>query len=255
MNESDTQPLGSRILFSLIVWAGVIALVVAAKFALTQLPPINIPLIRSEFAWATIGVYAAIGGIGVLLAAFINLPPPLGGNISAVTRFIGPLLIGAVLAIAAILIDRVTHGTDFLAQQTGQPTFNVEYPQSLFVYSAGAVLAESVFRLLPLPLLLLLTYAFVKSPEGRARGFVVIALLVALFEPVLQGGGIIALGGGDKQALFMTQFLPYFVTSYPLNLAACFAYRDGGFLSPIATRLGFYLVWHIVYGNFLYQPA
>jgi hypothetical protein len=52
--------------------------------------------------------------------------------------------------------------------------------------------------------------------------------------------------------LLVTQFLPYFITSYPLNLGQAVFFRKYGFLASFAMRLGFYVIWHIVYGNFIY---
>jgi hypothetical protein len=243
----------AKISLSIGTWLGVLAFVLFCKAALSQLPPINIPLIRSEFALSTILVYGAMGLVGALIAPFAGFAPPVGGGITAWVRFGQPILTGVALGAAAIGLDHFTHGADFLAHQTGQPTFNVDYPQSLFVYTGGAALAEAFFRFLPLPLLMLLVGMLVRSDTGRKRAFIVVALVASLMEPLLQGGGVIALGGGDKASLFVSQFLPYLAIAYPLNLAAAFAYRRGGLLSPILLRMAYYLVWHVIFGNFLYQ--
>ena len=229
-----------------------VAWLLAARLALSAMPPINIPMIRSEFAPSTLAVYAGILAVGAVLARLASFPAPVGGRIPASRRFVWPALLGAAIGVAAAVIDRFTHGADFLARQTGQPTFNVDFPQSLPVYLAGPVLPEAVFHVLPLAFLMLVSRWFVSDAGGRKRAFFVLAGLVALIEPVLQGGGVIAMAKGDTPSLLLTQFLPYFATSYPLNLAACLAFGRSGFLSAMAVRLGFYVVWHILYGNFLY---
>jgi hypothetical protein len=58
----------------------------------------------------------------------------------------------------------------------------------------------------------------------------------------------------DPMMLLLTQFLPYFVTNYPLNLGQAILFRKYGFLASFAMRFGFYMMWHVVYGNFIY-PA
>jgi len=52
--------------------------------------------------------------------------------------------------------------------------------------------------------------------------------------------------------LLLTQFLPDFITNYPVNFGQAAFLRKYGFLAPFAMRLGFYVMWHIVYGNFIY---
>ena len=36
-----------------------------------------------------------------------------------------------------------------------------------------------------------------------------------------------------------------------LNLAQVVMFRNFGLLASIVTRIGFYLVWHVAYGNFI----
>lgn len=254
MTEPGAQSIWKRVGLSLLVWLCVCAVLVIGKLALAMMPAINIPLIRSEFATSTIIVYGAIGALGAVLAAIAGLPAPIGGGVSPATRFAWPLIIGAALGAAATLIDQFTHGAAFVAQVTGQPTFNVDFPQSLPVYLTGAILPEAVYHMLPLSLLVLVVNLFLRSEVARRRGFVLLATVVALIEPLLQGGGLIGLSAGDKTALFFGQFLPYFATAYPMNLAACLFFGRSGFLSAIIVRIGFYIVWHIVYGNFFFHP-
>lgn len=241
----------TRILTVLAAWLAVCAWLALGKLALALMPPINIPLIRSEFATSTIAVYGGIGLVGALLSVFAGFAPPLGGGISAHRRFAWPLAVGVALGALAVVIDRFTQGAAFIARVTGEPTFNVDFPQSLPVYLTGAVLPEVVYHILPLSLAMAIV-ALIRRKGLHDRTFLVLAALAALIEPLLQGGGMIAMAPGNAGELLLTQFVPYFVTSYPMNLAACLSLRRSGFLSPIAVRMGFYAVWHIAYGNFLY---
>ncbi len=253
MSEPQAAGIWKRVGIALLVWLGVCLVLGVGKLALAMMSPINIPQIRSEFATSTIIVYGAIGALGAVLAALAGISPPIGGGVPPATRFVWPFVFGAALGAAAVVIDHFTHGAAFVAQVTGQPTFNVDFPQSLPVYLTGAVLPEAVYHILPLSLLVLLANVVLKTEAARRRGFVVLAAVVALIEPVLQGGGLISLSSGDRTALFLGQFLPYFVTAYPMNLAACLFFGRSGFLSAIMVRVGFYVVWHIIYGNFLFH--
>ncbi len=49
--------------------------------------------------------------------------------------------------------------------------------------------------------------------------------------------------------------LPVFVLAYLLNLGQAIAFRRSGFLASFTLRLGEYMMWHVVYGNFIYPTV
>ncbi len=108
-------------------------------------------------------------------------------------------------------------------------------------------------RMLPLPLLLWIISNVVLRGRGQNQTFWVLAIMLSLFEPLTQGIGILFLKpSSDLLTPFLTLFMPYFITDYPLNLGQAALFRKYGFLASFAMRLGFYLAWHIAYGNFIY---
>jgi len=238
---------------SVFAWLGLVAYLIVCKFVLTFLPPINVNVVVSEFAWSTIAVYAVIGFIGVLLSLKTGFPDALDKSISNRQRFVIPIIMGAGLGILAIVIDHFTHGTKFLEAQSGEASFNVYFPASLFVYSGGIVLVEAIFRIFAIPFFLWLISNLILRQRGQNQTFWFLAVLLSLFEPVTQGLGIIFLKpSADPVMLLLTQFLPYFITNYPLNLGQAVFFRKYGFLASFSMRLGFYVMWHVVYGNFIY---
>jgi hypothetical protein len=56
-------------------------------------------------------------------------------------------------------------------------------------------------------------------------------------------------GGGVITPLMLAAYL---VTALPSNILAVVVFRRSGLLAPLALRWGEYLIWHILYGNFLY---
>jgi hypothetical protein len=82
--------------------------------------------------------------------------------------------------------------------------------------------------------------------RGRGQGqmFWVLAVLTSLIEPgqqdlmYLQASGVL---------LAASQFAPDFV----LNLTQAAMFRRSGYLASILVRVATYLVWHVVYGNFI----
>jgi len=243
----------SRVPGSVIAWPGLVAYLIVCKYLLTFLRPINVNVVASEFAWSTIGVYAVIGFIGVLLSLKTGFPDALEKSISNRQRLVLPIMIGAALALLAIVIDQFTHGTKFLEAQSGETSFNVYFPASLLVYSGGIVLVEAIFRIFAITFLLWLISNLILRGRGQNQTFWALAILLSLFEPVTQGLGIIFLKPStDPVMLLLTQFVPYFITNYPLNLGQAVFFRKYGFLASFALRLGFYIMWHVVYGNFIY---
>ena len=66
-------------------------------------------------------------------------------------------------------------------------------------------------------------------------------------------GVFLFLGGGGVVTPLM--LAGYMLTTLPENILAVIFFRRYGLLAPIALRLGEYLVFHILYGNFLYSTV
>lgn len=244
-----------RIPGSIKAWLGLVAYLFLVKYMLTLLPPLNVKIVASEFAWSTIIVYAAIGFVGVFLSMVTGFPDALAKEVSNRQRFVMPMLAGLALGLAAILIDQVTHGTRFIEAQTGETSFNIYFPASLFVYTGGVILVEAFLRIFVIPFFLWLISSLFLRGRAQNKTFWVLAVILSLMESVTQGLAILFLKPSANPALLLlTQFLPYFLTNYPLNLGQAAFFRKYGFLASVSMRLGFYLMWHVLYGNFIY-PA
>jgi hypothetical protein len=238
---------------SVIAWLALVAYLILAKLVLGLMPALNVKIVASDFAWSTIAIFGGLGLIGAWLCERTGFMPAIDARVSNRQRFAVPLLVGAGLAVVAVLIDLVTHGTRFIEQQTGEASFNIYFPASLLVYSAGVVLVEAFLRVFALPVLQGLISNLILRNRWPDRVFWVLAVVLSLLEPVTQGLGILFLKpGGDPLRMLLTQWLPYFVTAYPANLLEAIFFRKRGLLASFSMRLGFYLMWHIVYGNFIY---
>jgi hypothetical protein len=238
---------------SVVAWLALVAYTVLAKLALGMLPAINVKIIASDLSWPNIVAFGVLGLIGASLCERTGFMPALDARVSNRQRFLVPLPAGAGLAVLAILIDIVTHGTKFIETQTGEASFNVYFPASLLVYTAGITNVEAFFRVFPLPLLQGLISNVILRNKWPERVYWVLAIVLSLIEPATQGLGIVFLKTSESLLnVLLTKFLPYFVTNYPLNLGQALFFRKRGLLASWAMRLGFYLLWHIVYGNFIY---
>ena len=66
---------------------------------------------------------------------------------------------------------------------------------------------------------------------------------------LLQGVGLFVMGGG---VITVGMLAAYMVTAVSLNLTQVLFYRRSGLVDSVLVRQADYLVWHIVYGNFLH---
>ncbi len=130
------------------------------------------------------------------------------------------LAVGAGFALPMIAVD-VTIG--FPAD------INVPMPDALAFYLVMGFVAETVFHLVPLAVFTL----------SARIGFGMAAMAVALVEPMFQIAFADQFG---LREVFMSLVLIAF------GYAQVMALRRGGFASAFAMRIGYYLVWHIVWG-------
>jgi hypothetical protein len=147
-------------------------------------------------------------------------------------------------------LDLLTGGTKAIAQLTGEPSFNIDFPGSLLAYPAGGIGVELQYRLFTLPFLLWLVSSVILRGRGQRVTLLVLGAISAGFEPVLQGIGITIMGAGVITPVMLGA---YMITALPENIAAVVGFRKYGLLAPIVMRMGDYLIWHILYGNFLYN--
>ncbi len=129
--------------------------------------------------------------------------------------------LGAAFALPMVALDTIR---PFPAD------INVPLPAALAFYPAIAFVAETAFHILPLALLTRLL--------PGSRGVWPAILMVAAIEPGYQ----VALGDGDPRDIAMAAWL-YLFALFQLS-----AFRRHGIAALFATRLGYYLVWHILWG-------
>jgi hypothetical protein len=178
--------------------------------------------------------------------------PAFDPRVSNRQRFLIPLMIGCGIGTFAVLIDFMTNGTQFIAQNMGESSFNTDFPASLFIYTSGTVLIEAIFRLFIFPVLLwAISYVILKR-RWQEQVFWVLAILLSLLEPLFQLLGQITPETIENFGqFFLMLFLPMFLTNYPMGIAQAYLFRRYGFVASFTLRIGFYIVWHILYGSLI----
>ncbi len=116
---------------------------------------------------------------------------------------------------------------------------NAPAPWALLFYPVMGLVAEVVFHLAPLTIVLLVATQL--TPAAHSDGLWRVALLLAaLTEPLFQ-----ALHAGDAPAL--TAFTALHVLAF--SLCQLWLFRNHGFATMYAMRLVYYLEWHIAWGT------
>jgi len=236
---------------AVLTWLALVAYLMVAKLLSLTLIPITFRGAGQEhlFDWTSLAVYAALGLVGVVLAARTGFPAAWDARVSNRQRLLIPALVGLGLGTLAIPIDLLTGGTERLAVVIGQPSFNIDFPGSLLAYSAGGILVDVQYRLFAVPLLLWLVSNVLLRGRGQVPTFWATAAISTLLEPLTQGVALFILGGG---AITLGMLAAYMVTALSLNFAQVLFYRRYGLVASVLVRQAYYLVWHILYGNFLY---
>lgn len=135
-----------------------------------------------------------------------------------------------LLAVAIVIADFVVRYPQDI---------NVPMPQALLFYPAIGFVAEIVFHILPLALLLLALRSFV-GWIGEGQAVWIGILLVAAVEPTFQ---VLFLGSALTWAVVYTW--GHVFTIAVLQLVV---FRRFDFVSMYAFRLFYYAYWHILWG-------
>ncbi len=251
---SRRLPSGDQLLRSEAVWLMLMAYLALAKILSDTVVPITFrsPGQQGLFTWDSVAIYTVLGLVGIWCARATGFPAAWDARMSSTQRILLPAAIGLAIGIAEIGVDIVTAGTKALAVATGQPGFNIDFPGSLLAYSGGALEVETLYRLFSLPFLVWLISSVLLRGRGQLVTLIVIGALAAGFEPVTQGLFLFLGGSGVLTPLMLAG---YMLTALPENILAVVLFRRYGLLAPITLRLGEYLVFHILYGNFFYSAV
>jgi hypothetical protein len=109
----------------------------------------------------------------------------------------------------------------------------------LLIFTAAPILVEVLYRLLLIPLLLWLISTVILSGRAQNTIFWVLAVATSLLEPLTQFPDLQILSPGVASILAAEYFA--------INLTQAYFFRKYGFLAAILVRVGFYVVWHVLY--------
>ena len=197
----------------------------------------------SVFSWTALAIIGVLGLLGVF---FLNLTTLRGfwdADLSVRQKITTPLIVGLVLGAALVVSDIFTGWSGIMAAQMHLPTIHIAFPLSVPIYFGGAILVTILYFLIVLPFVDWLIA--VKLLKGKAEPMVfwLAAIPLALIEPLTQGD-FTAIPGWGWTAV------PNAVCDTIVNFAQVVFMRSSGFIAAIAVRVGFYAIWHVLYGLF-----
>jgi len=106
-----------------------------------------------------------------------------------------------------------------------------------------AGLLEIFFHLIPIAVIVWVSSTLVFRRKWSDEIFWIGALLISLYEPLTQIGGLKAMG--ILPNLFWAVIMFAFI--YLANLVPLFLFRRYGFMGNLVFRLTFYSLWHIIW--------
>ncbi len=193
------------------------------------------------FTWLALGIIGVLGLLGVV---FLDLTPIRGfwdADLSFKAKIIIPLVVGLVIGAAVSISDIFTGWGAILAAQMRLPSIHIAFPLSVPIYFGGAVVATILYFLILLPFLDWLIAMKLLKNKYEPLVFWLVAIPLALIEPMSQG---------DFSAIpnWGWMAVPTAVGDVVLNFAQAIFIRSSGFIAAIVVRVGFYAVWHVLYG-------
>jgi hypothetical protein len=190
-----------------------------------------------RFRWPLIGVVAVAGGVSVWLGPRVGLPGLWEPSISTRKRLLLPALVGLGLGVSNLTLQAFTGFVQIMAAAANVSSINVAFPASLWFYSGGAILVETLYRLIPITLPLWLISNVILRKRGQTQVFWVLALLTSALEPAEQ----ISFLAGHPALMLVAGG-----ATYGMNVFEAHLWRRYGFLAPLGLRLAEYFVWHVV---------
>jgi hypothetical protein len=181
------------------------------------------------------------GAVGVFVSMAARMTTdPLQGPIGRM--LVLPLASGAIFGAAALATDYFSGFSSLIAAQLGISSIHIAFPASAYVYAAGAVAVECLYRLVPVSILYAIIARLILRGRGEAAVFWTLAVLSSLIEPLSQA----PLAGAQPSLVWVL-----FAFIFAFNFAEAALWRRFGWPAPILSRLAFYAVWHVVFGPML----
>lgn len=192
------------------------------------------------FSWTGLGIVGALGLLGVVLNQLGGLEDLWPLKLGAAAKVWTPLALGLSLGALALVTDLFTQQQAANAARHHLPSINIVFPLSVPIYFGGAILVTIVYFMILIPLVVWLVSTLILKRRYRTEVFWAIAAVCIFIEPVTQGEFADAMRSGGA--------LLGLLCDIALGLGQVWCLRRSGLIAAINVRLGYYAVWHVLYG-------
>lgn len=198
-----------------------------------------VPAQATFFSWPMIGFLALAGGCAVWLAPRTGLPELWDPSIPPRKRLLLPAVVGLGVGVINLVFAAFSGSAQIMAEAANVSSISVPFPESIVFYSGGAIVVETLYRLIPITLPLWLIANVIMRGRGQTTVFWVLAVVTSTIEPT----GLVGFFAGHPELI-----LVMVVAAFGVNIFEAYLFWRYGLLAPLAFRLGYYLVWHVVGG-------
>jgi len=191
------------------------------------------------FGLGNLVTFSIIGLVGVFLSQRTGFPNAWTGDHPFKRKFLIPMFTGFGIGILMVSIDLFTGFTKLMAARHGVARQFTDLPSMFFVFTSASIIVEVVYRLFLIPFLLWIISNLILKTKAQSTVFWILAVLTSLLEPIGQYPDLQVVPGFLAFLLALIYF--------GINLTQAGFLRKYGFLAAIMIRMGFYLVWHVLY--------
>jgi hypothetical protein len=236
-----TSTAARRLPASYLVWFGLVAYLGLVKLLVENAFPgaFADPAQAGPFAWPALAVFGGLGLAGVWLSRRTGFPEAWDARLGPARQVLLPVLAGIALGGVMVAADLLTGFTAIQKAARGVPQQWTGYAPMFLIFSAAPIILEVIFRLALIPLGLWLVSGLLLKGRGQPATFWVLAALTSALEPFMMTPDLQVLPGALWAGVAALQFAT--------NFTQAAFFRRYGFLAAILVRVGFYLVWHVVY--------
>ncbi len=235
----DQGPRGQAVRNSVafLTGPGLVGVLIAAWIAAYP-PEFAHPSQAAALRLSVLAPILLLGAVGVYASIRSEMTPDPLATGKRRSALVSAVTSGTILGLVVVGLDVATGFSDLIARRLGIDSIHIDFPASVFVYTAGAIAVECLYRLIPIGSLYFLIAHLALRRRGEAIVFWALAVLTSLIEPLSQAGL-----AGDRLLVWVL-----FASIFAFNLVEAMLWRRFGWIALLLSRLVFYLIWHVAVG-------
>jgi hypothetical protein len=227
-----------------VLWGLAMSLVAAKIIELLVHVPFRSASQQALFSWKSVAFFVTLTLLGAAFAHIVGFPAMWEKKIGNRQRVWLPLLLGIVLGIGLLAVDRVSGFSHLMAVVNGQPSLGVPFPYSLLVQLFVALCSAVLYNLFAISFTVWFFGTLLLSRHWPSQVFWALAILVSSWEPLTMAT--------QKQWALVRVAPPtaalvgLLVLVYVMDLAGAVLLRRFGFVAALVMRVSAIVVWHII---------